>query len=450
MKRLAGLTAALVVALPGSALGAQQELLASRAPLAVPALSAERVLVSAQPAPGAIDLLSVPFGGEPTRLLALRAHPRDPALLAYAASGSRVVVARGLTESGAREVFTGPAAGPLTLRQSCDAVSAALPAGGGSVLAWGGGGCVADRLRIDWGDGSADVDPPGYVTGLAAGGRFAAWLALDPSTDPVRIRVFLYDTAARAIVRDEQVPPSSDLDVQEDGSVVLATYAPGDGAPPRHCGRTPLVPRFLLLAPGAPVRELPLRTCSARVRVAGGRIAFVERTGSGADVLSLADLSGENVQPVAAPESFPPHPRFDWDGRRVAWATTRCRDHALLVRDPADGDAAPAGGRCPIRIGSPRLGRDGRLRVRIACPEGCVSDPGLTVISPRWLQFRSRGRPMPWARFDLRPGGRATLRLPLTRHQQALVRRGGRVEVRLRAIGLNLYEPRVRRILRAR
>ncbi|HWH44268.1 MAG TPA: hypothetical protein VNT32_06025 [Thermoleophilaceae bacterium] len=447
MWRLTATGIVLALLAPATAATASREVLESHAALGVPALASDRVVVSAFPAPGAIDLLSAPFAGDASRLLSWRGHPRDPASITYGAAGSRVVAARGLAEGGTRDVLSGPPAGPLAIRESCETVSAVSPAGGGSVIAWGGAGCVPDRLRIEWDGGAADIDPPGFVTALAAGGRFAAWLALDRATDPVRTRLFVYDTAARAIVRDEPVPPSSDLDVQEDGTALIDTFAPGpaDGCPP-----SAPAPRFVLFPAGAPARDVPLRSCSSRVRIAGGRIAFVQRTASGGEVISLAGLAGEDVQAITGQESFPPMPRFDWDGERVAWATTRCRDHALFVRDPADGGPAPDGGHCRIRIGSPRLGRDGSLHVRVACREGCIGGPGLTVISPRWLHFRSRGRPMPYRGFDLRPERATTLRLPLTARQRALIRRRGRVEVRLKALGLNLYEPRVARTLRAR
>lgn len=447
MWRLAATGIVLALLAPATAAAAPSEVLASRAAFGVPALASDRVIVSSFPAPGAIDLLSAPFAGSATRLLSWRGHPRDPVSISYGAAQSRVVAARGVAEGGARDVLTGPPGGPLAMRESCERVSGVSAAGGGSVIAWGGAGCVPDRLRIEWDGGTADIDPPGFVTDLAAGGRFAAWLALDRATEPVRTRLFVYDTAARAIVRDEPVPPSSDLDVQEDGTALIATLTPG---PASGCPGSSPAPRFVLFPAGAPARDVPLRSCSPAVRIARNRIAFVQRTASGNDLVSLAGLAGESVQAITGPESFPPMPRFDWDGERVAWATTRCRDHALFVRDPADGDPAPVGGRCRIDIGSPRLGRDGRLHVRVACREGCVGSPGLTVISPRWLHFRSRGRPMPYRGFDLRQGGATTLRLPLTAHQRSLIRRRGRVAVRLKALGLNLYEPRVARTLRAR
>jgi hypothetical protein len=78
----------------------------------------------------------------------------------------------------------------------------------------------------------------------------------------------------------------------------------------------------------------------------------------------------------------------------------------------------------------------------------------MTVISPSWLHVWSRSggttRYAPYVRFSLRPGGSTTLRLPTTRYQRAVIRRKGRVSVRLKVNAQNVYLPRIARTLRPR
>ena len=142
----------------------------------------------------------------------------------------------------------------------------------------------------------------------------------------------------------------------------------------------------------------------------------------------------------------------------MAWSQTRCRDYALFVRDASDAGAPDPAVTCPIRVGSPRLSRDGTIHVRIACPNGCRTLPGqgqgMTVVSPRWLhvwsQTRGTTRYAPYVPFSLRAGGSTTLRLPTTRYQRSVIRRKGRVSVRLKINAQDVYLPRIARTLRAR
>lgn len=433
--------AAAWMALTGSASAAPAELLSGRDHLDVPALAGDRVVVSEATSRGPRALAVGPTGrtsslhsGRPGETLHLAARPGG-------------VLARVTGRDGvAWRLFAGALDGPFHVRDACG-TPAPPPASGGVVDVWADAGCVDDRVRVQWPGGQQDVQASGSVVAVAAGGRYAAWIEARRPDALLRI----YDTDSPGVIRNFTLDAlTNNLDVQDDGTAVVATLAGSSGAAPVSCGRGVLVPRFSIHPLDGPSREVPLRSCSASVRIGGDRIAFVERTAAGDDVISLVSLDGTSVQAIAGAESFPPFPRFDWDGRRLAWTTTRCRDHALLVSDPADGGRAATSTRCPIAVGRPRVGSDGRLHVRIRCPRGCVSDPGLTVISPRWLHFGSRGRPMPYARFDLRPGRATTLRLPLTLHQRRLIRRRGRVEVRLKALGLNLYRPRIARTIRSR
>ncbi|HEX8101772.1 MAG TPA: hypothetical protein VF533_04105 [Solirubrobacteraceae bacterium] len=149
------------------------------------------------------------------------------------------------------------------------------------------------------------------------------------------------------------------LDVQADGKVAVATA---------------LTRTETAIAWSAPrrsgLREVARGTRFGDVRVAGDRIAYVRQVGI-ADELAVTDLDG-----FSAPASFPVAgvEAFDFDGRRLSFATSRClyaeRVPGLTVRA-----APPAGGPCARTEPILRPGaqaalsvRHPRLRVRVGCP----------------------------------------------------------------------------------
>ena len=462
MAKLALLVATLAALAAPAGAGAATRIFSGGNFLQRPALAGERVLVAEQRPDRSTRLLSVPAaGGSPATLLEADRGRLGSALLTYAGSAERAF-ARRAYEGGPNHVLGGPATGPLTSElESCgdELEFVPGPAVDGEVAAWAGAECAPQRIRIRSGDTSRVVDAGDHVYDVAVGGRFVAWLALERPADPrelSRTRLVVYDTAAGAHAYTALVPPSLELDVQADGTVVLASFTATDLSCPGGSPRA----RILYYTAAEPVEhELPVRSCESAVRIAGDRVAFVEHLGGSRRMLTLSDLTGSVRRQVARIDMFPPQNTIDWDGRSVAWSQTRCRDYALFVRDASDSSPPQAAVSCPVRVGSyPRLSRDGTIHVRIACPNGCRTLPGqgqgMTVISPSWLHVWSRRggttRYAPYVRFSLAPGRSTTLRLPTTRYQRAVIRRRGRVNLRLKVNAQNVYLPRIARTLRAR
>jgi hypothetical protein len=181
---------------------------------------------------------------------------------------------------------------------------------------------------------------------------------------------------------------------------------------------------------------------------------------SGGDFqLVLSDLAGTAVQPVANFGRLD-LAGFDFDGARIAWNETRCRDFAILSRDASDTSPPEPAVTCPVSVGKTVILRnDGTLHVAVSCPNGCKVAPnstnqGLGIISPHWLHVRSRSggttQFTPFAPFDVEPGKRETLKIRLTSSQIATLKRKGRTSGRLKAIGQQIYVPSITRTIRAR
>ena len=418
------------------------------------ALAGDRVVVAEQRPGRVIRLLSVPVtGGTPVTLLEAAPGPGGSAFVTYAGSPSRVIARRSL--GGApTDVLAGPPAGPLTALDGCSPAPEVLapPAADGDLAAWAGADCSDSRIRIQDGDNARVIDAGGFVHAVAVARPYVAWLAVDRDSSPLDTRLVVHDATTGQDAYNVVVPPASTLDVQADGTAVVATFAPVD----RSCGGGPSA-HIRWYSPGQTQgTEVPVRTCEAAVRIAGGRIAFVQALTGGGRMLSLTGLQGGTPQPVARLDAFPPQAAFDFDGTRVAWSLTRCRDDVVRVRDATDTSAPDPPVRCPVRVGTPRLSRDRTIHVPIACPNGCRARArqGMTVIAPRWLHVWSKTRLTtryaPYVRFDLAPGRRTTLKLPTTRHQRRVIRRKGRVAVRLKVVAQDIYLPRIARTLRVR
>jgi hypothetical protein len=444
---LAGVLA--LALLPGSASAASVQLLRYTAgSLAGPAIAGDSVVVDAYHPRNTLDVLAVAPGGQPRRLLRL-APPDDvngTALLA--ASGDRVLLRRSF-ESGAADLLGGTIRGPLSVIESCPQESQLsfppAPAIDGDLSAWTAADCVRDRVRIQLGASQRTVDAGGYIPALAAAGRYVAWIGGQ--------RLTVYDAQAGSVAYSVAIPPATFLDVDADGTAVIAPSDVGNGH--GACGHD-FPDRITYYTPAEPAAHLvPVSSCREVVKIAGGRIAFVERLGDGSDELALTDLAGRAVRPVAHVDALG---SFDFDGSRVAWTQRRCLDTLLLRRDASDSSAQDPAVRCPVRVGSPRLARDGTLHVAVACPNGCRPEPGaslqgLELISPNWLHVWRRSgihiRYSPFVPLSMPPGGRTVARLPLTARQRALLRRHRRVSVRLKVLFQDVYLPRVIRTARA-
>jgi len=446
----------LLLVTPASAQAAGSQLYAADGFLHRPALAGDRVVAAEQRPGRVIRLLSAPVAGSapPTTLLEAAPGRGGPAFVTYAGSPSRVLARRSF-EGASTDIIAGPPLGPLTTLDACAPAPefAPPPAVDGDLAAWAGADCLPAKIRIQAGDATRTIDAGGFVHAVAVARPYVAWLAMDRSANPIGARLVVHDVTTGQDAYTANVPPATELDVQSDGTAVIATFAPVD----RACSGGPRA-QFVWYSPANPQgTEIPVgRACEAAVRIAGGRIAFVAAPAGARRVLSLATLAGGAAQPVARVDSFPPLAAFDFDGTRVAWSQVRCRDHVLRVRDAADTSPPDPAVACPLRIGTPRLRRDRRIHVPVACPNGCRSLPrlGMTVIAPRWLHVWRRTRRAthyaPYAGFDIRPGGRAVVKLRTTRYQRRVIRRKGRVPVRLKVNAQNVYLARVARTLRSR
>lgn len=467
MRRLA-FTALVFGALfaPASAIAAATRLYTSSNFLYPPSLADSRLLFGEALGGGAARVASIPVGGgTPTTLATARPKVgRAGVDVSYDGSATRVFVRR-VVDLGNASLLAGPPNGPLTSLEECDTsrdyeFGAPGPVADGDLAAWAGAGtgaeCKEQRIRIQTGDASRMVDAGDFIHAIAVGGRYVAWLRMvrppDPST-PLGTRLVVFDSTTGETAYSAEVPPSTNVEVEPDGTAVISTFAPG-GTPAAHPCRGGTA-RFIYFTPEEPVaHDVPgVNSCEGTFRVAAGRLAFVDHLGSERRMLTLTDLTGASRQDVARLDGFPPIPSFDFDGARVTWAQTRCRDYALMTRDAGDTSAASPGVTCPVKVGRPRLSRDRTIHVTVSCPNGCRSlkGGGMTVISPRWLHVWSKTRfgtrYAPYRPFSLKPGGRATLRLPTTRRQRAIIRRKGRVPIRLKIVAQNVYLPRLARTL---
>lgn len=149
--------------------------------------------------------------------------------------------------------------------------------------------------------------------------------------------------------------------LQPDGTVVLVS------GPAYGCVR-----KLFVLSPRSPApRELPVTACG-HVSVAGGRIALVRKLGRGTELVTV-DLAGADLRPVA---------RFgegaaqgvDFDGRRIAWSTSRCADSVVSIDDWDPERVTPAPPvDCPayVKGRSFRVDAKGTVRIPFRCPQGC-------------------------------------------------------------------------------
>ena len=172
------------------------------------------------------------------------------------------------------------------------------------------------------------------------------------------------------------------FDVQADGTVAVAERLGPDGAEDRLGAR-------------GRDRAAHARRADAALglSLAGDRVAYARATSAGAAEIVVQALDGPFVPasfPIATPTGF------DFDGTRVAFASSECVYTALADGVPAGG-ATPAGP-CPraktlVRPAAPSVAltrRKRAVRVRLACPmagdDGCRGRVVLTYT-------RRNGRP---------------------------------------------------------
>jgi hypothetical protein len=443
----------LMLVVPSTASAASVEMLKSNGThFSGVALAGDSLVVGSFPPNHTSDVLSASPGTPPKRPLHVTTPNSSPI---FAASGG-TMLARVNNEGGATDLYRGPLAGPLTKLESCgqnvNLSFPPAPAIDGDLSAWSASGCVRDRIHMQLGAITRTVDADGFVYGLAAAGRYVAWTSNSSSR-----RLTVYDVQAGQTAYTVAITPADRLDVQSDGTVALGQL---DLAADRSACHGPpsRITYFTLAEPVA--HTVPVSTCFDTVKIAANRIAFAEHLASGGDRLAITNLAGTQVQPVARIDAEPStFPDYDYDGTHIAWTQVRCRDEVVLRRDVTDTSAEDPAVTCPVRIGSPRLNRDGTLHVAVSCPKGCkpapgASQQGIQIVSPRWLHVRSKDRHgnvrySPFVPVNLQAGKRTVVRLPLTSHQRALLRRRHSASIRLKVLLQNIYLPRVARIAHA-
>jgi hypothetical protein len=439
----------LMLVVPSTASAASVEVFRSNGThFAGPALAGNSVVVGSYPPNHTIDVLSASPGAPPKRPLHVTTPNSSPV---FSASGD-TILARVNNESGATDLYRGPLAGPLTKVESCgqnvNLVFPPAPAIDADLSAWSASGCVRDRIRMQLGAVSRTVDADGFVYGLAAAGRYVAWTSNSTSR-----RLTVYDVQAGQTAYTVPIMPADRLDVQADGTVALAQLDLAANRSACH-GPPSRITYFTVAQPVA--HTVPVSSCFDTVKIAANRIGFSEHLGSGGNRLALTNLAGTQVQPVARIDAEPStFPDFDYDGTHVAWTQVRCRDEVVLRRDASDTSAEDPPVTCPVRVGRPQLNRDGTLHLAVSCPKGCRPVPGTTqqgvqIVSPHWLHVWSKDRRgtirySPFVPVNLQAGKRTVVRLPLTSHQRALLRRRHSASVRLKVLLQNVYMPRVAR-----
>jgi hypothetical protein len=446
----------LMLALPSTASAAGVEMLRStQTSFASPQLAGDSVVATVFRRHDTADLFSGTAGRPAHRLL--RVTVVNGTLLA-AASADRV---RALTssEGGAPDLYGGPLTGPLTKLATCTQAAGLAfpprPALDGDLSATPAADCVRNRIRMQLGAITRTVDATGYVVDIAAAGHYVAWV--DTREPGGKSYLTVYDVLAGQTAYTLQITPAQWLDVQADGTAAVTQF--DDSLDRRPCNTFQAHPTYFTV--GEPVAHtLPQSTCFGSIKIAGGRIAFVEHLANGGDRLELVNLAGTQVQPVARLDAEPTAtPDFDYDGAHVAWTQTRCRDFVVLRRNASDTSPESPAVSCPVHVGSPILRRDGTLHVAVSCPNGCRSDrgnslSGIQIVSPHWLHVWSKDRRgntrySPFVPVNLQAGKRTVVRLPLTSHQRALLRRRHSVSVRLKVLLQNVYLPRVARTAHA-
>jgi hypothetical protein len=294
------------------------------------------------------DSLAVtrPFAASPTLLAFERTYPGCPPPPGH-------VCPQGT------DALIGPLRGPfkaLTRPRTCF-----LPSFGnalaldGSVAAYVELDCARQRLSvIVRSDGRSRVVHAAPLTAgccrdIAAAGRYVAWSGVRD--------VVVYDRAAKRIAYRATIAPAGigvdfDFDVQRDGKLAVAfrLVEVAQAGPTTIGWFSRSQPRLHLL---------PFRGNDTRIGIAGDRIAFERLAGASKSELVVSDLAGR-ARIFARLGGKTRLRGFDFDGRRLAWASDRIA--ARRVDCPPPGQGRP----CVRReTGITSIRRDGRLIARL-------------------------------------------------------------------------------------
>ena len=390
----------------------------------------------------ALDVFGAPAaGGRAGKLISAGADWPRP--LSLAASPTRAALAfqedsapdgAGRQEYVYSRLLAGPSAGPLAFRggspddaSSGDRVHGADIAGDVLVAvrsAPGAASGVSDRpARITVQDLAADgpetdlVAPSNATLGarVSAAGAFVAYTVL--GAQGAATLIVADRTTGAEVTRLPFAQAPDTFDVQADGTVAVAESL----AATRQ--------RVGWARPGdTALRPLVASTLRFGLVLAGDRVAYARATSAGAVEIVVQALDGPFVPasfPIATPTGY------DFDGTRVAFASSECVYTAIADGVPAGG-ATPAGP-CPrakalARPVRPAVALTPRRRavpVRLSCPmageAGCRGRVVLTYT-------RRDGRPARLVKrgFTLARGTERKLRLRVSKPQlRALRGRGG-------------------------
>jgi hypothetical protein len=259
---------------------------------------------------------------------------------------------------------------------SCDPVNASFPspiraAGGDDFVALAADDCgsaSAVHLRLAGGTHTIPAEtgrpfPPPEVFDLRAAGPYAAWTEHRFDNGPQGSFVAVDAATGDVLLRS---PLVASYALGSDGTIVVPD--------PKGCAM-----RVVSLSPLAQrTAPLPAGLCPGyfgAVAVAGGRVVYPVVGSYG-----VSDLHGAAHLVSDLPVEILPAP-IAFDGHTLFGVRRRCQDELLLAvdTDVAAGAALPSApppslATCPVRrAGSSRVrvAADGRVSIRVSCPNGC-------------------------------------------------------------------------------
>jgi hypothetical protein len=196
--------------------------------------------------------------------------------------------------------------------------------------------CTRQRLRVlvrDVGQGgeprvlrNAPISG-GCCRDIAVAGRYVAW---SEGRDAV-----VYDRVARRVAYRARIGPAGigvdfDFDLQQDGKLAVA-FRLVEFA---RAGPTTIA----WLSPSRPLLHvLPLRGSDTGISIAGDRIAFERFVSQTKSALVVADLTGRARTVARFAEPTRLRSGFDFDGKRIAWASDRVTARRVDCPPPGQG-----------------------------------------------------------------------------------------------------------------
>jgi hypothetical protein len=411
-------------------------------PVAGPVLSGSRALWVVPTRNYGFELRAARTGERPATLFAAAPRPDGILTPAIAASPERWILTHASGSRGsrfgtrfeARTVLTALDGAPAeTLDEGCglsgvpDTPREAADVDGNTVVfpRCDESGRHAAVVRDYSGPSVVEQAIPGARTaGLRIAGRYVAWLDGLHSGAERAADVVVYDRLAGLeayrLTRAAIGGDVHSLDLQSDGKVAFSHSAPGGW---KVAWASPAEPR---------VHALPLAPRERYdVRIANDRIAYMTGDQPGAGVLSLGEVGvsgldgpARRIGNLAEGSVFTDD--VDFDGERIAWWSYRCTDAVIRIA-AVDGPAASMAPRsgCALRFERPPRLKSAWVRLSPDCfgfaLEACEARD-VVLKATRGGRAVTVGRGASAARVDLTPAGRA------------LLRRGGRVGVRVSAV----------------